>query len=379
MAKPGFGKRLAPGQTEALPGTFAHLPKREAAIAGFIDRLPVGAAIGYKALAAQISGYGQQACRRALEFLTDRGHLRRVKQHVTVEDGSRRWVTRTFFSRTARDAAWWREFVRSVKGIDLDAAASGAPETAGTAVPATGAEGARAAGPAGPAGPAEPAGLAGPAEPGAEAPGAPAPDVTDSDATAPGTHGTTDSDPTAGEPYRLLARVGRVEPRMALSHSECLALVPLAAEWIARGAGAVELTRVLTDRLPDPVHSPAAMARTRLENKMPPKPAPFRETVLEAFEICVGCEVPENVMPLTNGLCQECRLHLDHECDERCGGWRDDDEDEDGWEVLTHGTVVPDTFLSAPRGTTTQDTRIPDVAERVALLRQMAAIGRERG
>lgn len=364
MAKPGFGKRLAPGQTEALSGTFAHLPKREAAIAGFIDRLPVGAAIGYKALAAQISGYGQQACRRALEFLTDRGHLRRVKQHVTVEDGSRRWVTRTFFSRTARDAAWWREFVRSVKGIDLDAA-SGEPVAAGNA-PATGNAGVHAAGPAGPAGSAGPDGSA---EPGAGTPEAPG-------TTAPG---TTDSDPTAGEPYRLLARVGRVEPRMALSHSECLALVPLAAEWIARGAGAVELTRVLTDRLPDPVHSPAAMARTRLENKMPPKPAPFRETVLEAIEICGGCEVPENVMPLTNGLCQECRLHLDHECDERCGGWRDDDEDDDGWEVLVHGTVVPDTFLAVPRGSTAQDTRTPDVAERVALLRQMAAIGRERG
>jgi hypothetical protein len=32
----------------------------------FIDRLPEGSAIGYEALAANIAGYGQQACGKAL-------------------------------------------------------------------------------------------------------------------------------------------------------------------------------------------------------------------------------------------------------------------------------------------------------------------------
>ncbi|KOU07014.1 hypothetical protein ADK88_12300, partial [Streptomyces sp. NRRL F-2295] len=118
MAKAGYGKRDAPDQAPRRADDFAGLEPREAAIAGYIDRLPEGAAIGYKVLAEELPDYGQQACRSALDRLTRAGHLRRIRVHLAHADGRRRWVTRTYFSRTARDADWWAAHVRFVRGLD---------------------------------------------------------------------------------------------------------------------------------------------------------------------------------------------------------------------------------------------------------------------
>ncbi|WP_246886029.1 hypothetical protein [Streptomyces sp. GESEQ-4] len=110
MANPGYGKRSAPDQ---LPGTahdFAHLPPREAAIAAFIDRLPDGADISVKTLAKTLP-YGQCALRTALNNLQQAGHLRRGREHI-ADSGSQRWITRTWFSRNARDDTWWATFAR---------------------------------------------------------------------------------------------------------------------------------------------------------------------------------------------------------------------------------------------------------------------------
>ncbi|MEU1090699.1 hypothetical protein ABZ401_28440 [Streptomyces sp. NPDC005892] len=119
MAKAGYGKRHAPDQAPPHARDFGHLATREAAIGAYIDRLPEGAAIGYKTLAEELPDYGQQACRSALDRLTREGHLRRIKVHLTGANGTLHWVTRTYFSRTARNAAWWAEFVRFVRGIDV--------------------------------------------------------------------------------------------------------------------------------------------------------------------------------------------------------------------------------------------------------------------
>lgn len=119
MAKAGYGKRHAPDQAPPHARDFGHLAPREAAIGAYIDRLPEGAAIGYKILAEELPDYGQQACRSALDRLTREGHLRRIKVHLTGANGTLHWVTRTYFSRTARNAAWWAEFVRFVRGIDV--------------------------------------------------------------------------------------------------------------------------------------------------------------------------------------------------------------------------------------------------------------------
>nr|WP_307128888.1 hypothetical protein [Streptomyces sp. B1I3] len=110
MAGPGYGKRSAPGQRPYTGHDFAHLTPREAAIAAYIDRLPDGSDISVKTLARTLP-YGQCALRTALNRLQAAGHLRRGSECVTT-DRLMLWVTRTFFSRTARDDEWWEAFER---------------------------------------------------------------------------------------------------------------------------------------------------------------------------------------------------------------------------------------------------------------------------
>ena len=108
MANPGYGKRSAPSQLPRTGRDFAHLPPREASIATYLDQLPDGADISVKTL-AKVLPYGQCALRTALNRLQDAGHLRRGSECVAT-DQVLLWVTRTFFSRTARDDAWWEAF-----------------------------------------------------------------------------------------------------------------------------------------------------------------------------------------------------------------------------------------------------------------------------
>ncbi|MFF1917730.1 hypothetical protein ACFVYE_40545 [Streptomyces sp. NPDC058239] len=110
MANPGYGKRSAPSQHPRTDRDFAHLPPREASIAAYIDRLPDGADISVKTL-AKVLPYGQCALRTALNQLQDAGHLRRGSECVANGEVLL-WVTRTFFSRTARDDDWWAAFTR---------------------------------------------------------------------------------------------------------------------------------------------------------------------------------------------------------------------------------------------------------------------------
>ncbi|MFI0779807.1 hypothetical protein [Streptomyces sp. NPDC021212] len=244
LANPGYGKRSAPRQSPRRADDFAHLPRREAAIAAYIDRLPDGSAMDAKTLAKTLPDYGQMACATALRRLSEAGHLRRVREHHITEDGAR-WVTRTFFSRTARGEEWWAAFVR---GDD-------APEPRP-----------------------------------APAPTAPVPARTPA--------------------YDALASLGRTDPRMTLSAADCTALEPLAAAWLARDADPVRLVQALTAGLPVQVHSPAGMARTRLESKLPPEP-PLPEarpeiTISRLLE-CTDCGRPGPPAALPGGLCRPCR------------------------------------------------------------------------
>ncbi|MFF4400444.1 hypothetical protein [Streptomyces sp. NPDC001480] len=110
MANPGYGKRSAPDQLPRTNHDFAHLPPREAAIAAYVDRLPDGADISVKTLAKELP-YGQCAMRTALNNLHRAGHLRRGRENIAGSGGSR-WITRSWWSRTARDDAWWAAFTR---------------------------------------------------------------------------------------------------------------------------------------------------------------------------------------------------------------------------------------------------------------------------
>jgi hypothetical protein len=49
--------------------------------------------------------------RTALNNLQRAGHLRRGREHL-ADSGSTRWITRTWFTRTARDDDWWSTFTR---------------------------------------------------------------------------------------------------------------------------------------------------------------------------------------------------------------------------------------------------------------------------
>ncbi|WEO96729.1 hypothetical protein A6P39_023395 [Streptomyces sp. FXJ1.172] len=111
MANPGYGKRSVPGQRPRTNHDFAHLPAREAAIASYLDRLPDGADISVKTL-AKVLPYGQCALGTALNRLQKAGHLRRGRERLETDSGGSRWITRSWWSRTARDDGWWATFAR---------------------------------------------------------------------------------------------------------------------------------------------------------------------------------------------------------------------------------------------------------------------------
>ncbi|MEV7871074.1 hypothetical protein AB0P17_34390, partial [Streptomyces sp. NPDC088124] len=218
-----------------------------------------------------VMDYGQCALRTALNFLERAGHLLR-RRELVVGPGGGRWVTRTWFSRTARsDDAW------------------GAPADADE--PATGA--ATVAAPDQVRG-REP--VSAPVSARTQAPAAPAP--------APGAR------VGRSRGYLLLASVGRRCPALSLSAADCTALEPLAAEWFVRGACEEDVLRALTDGLPVPVHHPAGLVRSRLTAKLPPEPVgvpvvPDRAAV--AVVECGTCRAPARPAALVDGECGACR------------------------------------------------------------------------
>ncbi|MBB4894337.1 hypothetical protein FHS39_003371 [Streptomyces olivoverticillatus] len=113
--------------------------------------------------------------------------------------------------------------------------------------------------------------------------------------------------------YEALAAVGRKDARMALSAAECETLMPLADEWLARGASATELVYALTVGLPPVVHSPAALAGNRLTTKLPPEPAPTARPSAQRPRImeCTHCGRPGRPEALPGGLCRPCRGETD--------------------------------------------------------------------
>lgn len=317
MANTGYGKRATGDEDPHADPDFAHLLPRDAEIAVFIDHLDDGHAMGHKVIAAEHPHYGQQACRTSLKSLTGAGHLRWIKEHITVEDNSMRWVTRTYWSRTPRSAQWWAEFARERHGRDVTHDYQ--PGLARAEDPAP--------------------------EPESESDGTP----------------ETDPTPEPSAAYRTLTRLRSADPRMGLSEAECRALEPLAAEWLSRGATPAELTRALTDGLPPTITNPGGLARTRLETKMPPKKndavqtRPLRARVTRVLMACATCDADERTAKIINGVCEECRAEPD----------MTEEEIKKGFEEIAYlgtttarflkqklerrtGGPVPDTFRSVP-------------------------------
>ncbi|MBG0853583.1 hypothetical protein I2W78_17455 [Streptomyces spinoverrucosus] len=313
MAKTGYGKRLAGDEDPHADADFAHLSPRDREIAVFVDHLEEGHAMGYKAIAAEHPRYGQQAVRTSLGRITLAGHLRWIKEHITVEDNSMRWVTRTYWSRTRRSVQWWEDFARERHGRDVTEHYM--PGLARTEE-------------------AEQAEVEEPEQ--------------------------TDEQPSAA--YQTLAEVRSADARMPLSDGDCRSLEPLAAEWLSRGATPGDITRALTDGLPSAVTNPGGLARNRLENKMPPKKAKVRQKAARRAQVtrvimaCGLCDADERTTEIVSGLCRECLAEIEAE-------------------GPVYG-YVPETFLPGPRdgGGPPGADEVIDVTDRVNALRRAARL-----
>ncbi|MFF2406579.1 MarR family transcriptional regulator [Streptomyces sp. NPDC058092] len=294
-AKSGYGKRSVPDQRPPREADFAFLPERERHIAGYVDKLPDGAAMDIKSLAKSQPLYGQMAVGSALRALGVAGHLRHVRC-LTGEGGQVRWVTRTFWSRTARDNEWWTTFLAAEESRPVPQEAAVAVATPPPWVPAD------------------------PAAPRADVPAeAAAPVVVPPPVPAVPQQRTAEPKCDKGASghssiaFLTLARLGRTEPRLALSAADCTALEQTAAEWFARGVDADYLTHALTAGLPAAVDSPVGFVRRRLLDKIPPRlpvtpapaapGAPVRRLMVE----CTECGAPGKSEAFRDGLCGPCR------------------------------------------------------------------------
>lgn len=275
-ASPGYGKRSVPDQCPPRADDFAFLPERERYIAAYVDTLPEGAAMNIKSLAKCQPLYGQMAVGSALRALGVAGHLRQARCAVGDAD-TLRWVTRTFWSRSARDNEWWNTFLTAEAHHRL-------PQPVITS-----------AAPPPPWVPAEPD------EP------APAPLVPQQRTTPE----------TASPAYLALTRLGPADKRLGLSEDDCRDLEELAAEWFARGADADYLVHTLTAGLPPAVDSPLGFVRKRLVTKLPPQrpaaplPAPPGTSAPRLMVECTDCGAPGRAEAFRDGLCGPCRQPAD--------------------------------------------------------------------
>ncbi|MFD8688597.1 MarR family transcriptional regulator [Streptomyces sp. NPDC059651] len=284
-ASPGYGKRSVPDQLPPRDDDFACLPERERYIAGYVDTLPEGAAMNIKSLAKCQPLYGQMAVGSALRALGVAGHLRQAR--CAVGDGDNlRWVTRTFWSRTARDNEWWNTFLTAEARHHL-------PQPVTTS-----------ATPPPPWVPAEPATPAAPEEPATPTPVVP-PQRTGQSQPAP----PVDPSPA----YLALAQLGPADRRLGLSQDDCRELEELAAEWFARGVDADYFLHTLTAGLPATVDSPLGFVRKRLVAKLPPQqsatpvPAPSGTPAPRLMVECTDCGAPGKAEAFRDGLCAPCR------------------------------------------------------------------------
>ncbi|WP_326814162.1 MULTISPECIES: MarR family transcriptional regulator [unclassified Streptomyces] len=292
-AHPGYGKRSAPEQRPASAEDFMLLPERERYIAGYVDHLPDGAAMDIKTLAKNIPLYGQMAIGSALRALTVAGHLRHARCQVG-ESGSR-WVTLTYWSRTAHDDEWWVAFTEAenIRVTQEAAAAPTAPPPPWAPMEAPATQVTVEA----PVAPSEPAPQ--PALP------PPAPFVPQQRTPEPVPSGPSPA-------YLALAQLGRIEPRLALSAADCAILQELATAWLDRGVNTDYLTHALTSGLPAQVDSPVGFVRRRLRDKIPPHlptglaPATPGARVRRLLVECTECGAPGPSEALPDGLCRRC-------------------------------------------------------------------------
>ncbi|WP_328719322.1 MarR family transcriptional regulator [Streptomyces sp. NBC_00247] len=331
-ANTGYGKQsVQPLSGQAAPGErdFAFLPERERYVAAYVDHLPDGASMDIKSLAKDLPLYGQMAIGTALRALGVAGHLRRVRRRAG-KDGPCRWVTLTFWSRTAHDNEWWTAHLEAAAtASEQPSAPSAEPCPTSGPDPVVPQQRTAESAPGRPPSPEQSSEAVGAADPAPEAPVPPAQDDAQVAATPAVPQAALGAPSAAGAPpavegpspaYVALAELGRRDPRLTLSAADCEVLEPLAAAWFARGVSAGYLTSALTAGLPEQVGSPVGLVRRRLTDKMPPRLSPtptppqvptqggapgarVRGLLVE----CTDCGRPARAEALPDGLCAPCR------------------------------------------------------------------------
>ncbi|MDH6623640.1 hypothetical protein M2271_001432 [Streptomyces sp. LBL] len=272
-----------------------------------------------KSLAKALPLHGQRAVSSALTALSRAGHLHRARVLAATGDNGTRWVFRTYWSSAARGDAWWAALMSGgeapeiAQGGDVPAPGGGVASdvnptpdhtTPSTDVPA----------------PAEPSPTT--ASPTTASPATASPATASPATAAPASPmaapaKAAPTEPHAATAYRVLARLGSIESRLALSAADCDALTELVTPWLERGASTVSVIQALTAGLPDAVHAPRGFVARRLRDKLPPQPAPT--PVPAAFDElpsgrprrlmpeCTECGVPGRPEAFVGGLCRGCR------------------------------------------------------------------------
>ncbi|MFF8629724.1 hypothetical protein [Streptomyces werraensis] len=103
----------------------------------------------------------------------------------------------------------------------------------------------------------------------------PTPEVVTEVADSPASEGDGGDEAPQKDMGRAAALLGRLHtaaPSLKLSHSDVLALAPLAAEWLERGASELQIRSELTEGLPATIKSARRLLADRLTRKMPPVP-----------------------------------------------------------------------------------------------------------
>lgn len=99
---------------------------------------------------------------------------------------------------------------------------------------------------------------------------------------------------------KLLCSLAAPDARLAsLGLTEAVGLAPLVAQWLERDRSVDRLRAALLSGLPERVHAPAALLRTRLDRKMPPVPV---AVVVKPVHECAQCAAP---VPQP-GVCRRC-------------------------------------------------------------------------
>ncbi|MEV4560864.1 hypothetical protein AB0K51_28245 [Kitasatospora sp. NPDC049285] len=140
-----------------------------------------------------------------------------------------------------------------------------------------------------------------------------------------------DLDPETLAAVNALLRAVRPERRLPLGVAEAAALAPLVREWMDRGASQDELRQALLTGLPEVVHSPVAVLRSRLERK---KPAERPVVPQRRLAECEQCRDP---LP-EPGLCAGCR-----------GAGRPDGAEERGVQVTARGIAKVRAAMASSR------------------------------